>query len=163
MDEARIVKMAQELASHLVPGDLDQTLRRITVAAVEVLPDVDLASITVKHSDGSLQTYAPTDDVLLALDAAQYDLREGPCYDAAVETAHRVAPDLEHDERYARYAPRALAAGIRAQAGIRLFETPDDAQGALNLYSRRVGFLRGHGHPRRALPAPGRDGDPVRR
>jgi hypothetical protein len=139
VDEARITQMAQALADRLVPGDLDHTLRRITAAAVEVLPGVDFASITVKHGDDSLQTYAPTDEVLLGLDAAQYDLREGPCYDAAVETAPRVAPDLERDGRYSSYAPLAVATGIRAQAGIRLFDTPAGAQGALNLYSGTVG------------------------
>src|SRR4051794_3481547 len=82
VDEARIVQMAQELADQLAPGDLDETLRRITMAAVEVLPDVDLASITMKHSDDTLQTYAPTDDLLKGIDQAQYDLREGPCYDS---------------------------------------------------------------------------------
>jgi hypothetical protein len=59
-------------------GHLDQTLRRITAAAVEVLPEVEYASITVKHADGELETFAPTDDLLWGIDAAQYDLRKGP-------------------------------------------------------------------------------------
>jgi GAF domain-containing protein len=139
MDESRVVEMAQDLSSRLTPGDLDQTLRRITEAAVEVLPQVHLASITVKHRDGRLETIAPTSDVLIGVDAAQYDLQEGPCYDAAVDVAHRVSPDLATDERYRNYGPVAVAAGIRAQAGIRLFDTPQEAQGALNLYSREVG------------------------
>jgi GAF domain-containing protein len=49
-----------------------------------------------------------------------------------------VSPNLAADERFPRYAPAALAHGIRAQAGIRLFEGPR-SQGALNLYSTRVG------------------------
>ena len=139
MDEAEVVRMARELSTRLTPGDLEQTLRRTTEAAVAVLPDVDYASITVKHADGSLDTIAPTSDMLLGLDAAQYELREGPCFDAAVEVAHRTAPDLANDERYRSYGPVAVAAGVRAQAGIRLVETPQDAQGALTLYSRSVG------------------------
>lgn len=142
MDEADVVRMARELSSRLTPGDLEQTLRRTTEAAVEVLPEVHYASITVRHPDGTLDTVAPTSDVLLGIDAAQYELREGPCYDAAVDVAHRTSPDLANDERYPRYAPVAVAAGIRAQAGIRLFETPQDAQGALNLYSQSVGAFR---------------------
>lgn len=143
MDRSRVVTMAQELSERLTPGDLDQTLRRITDAAVEVLPEVDYASITVKHRDGTLETIAPTDDILKGIDAAQYNLREGPCYDAAVEASHRVCPDLTNDERFPRYAPLAVAAGIRAQAGIRLFDTPQAAQGALNLYSQQVGAFAG--------------------
>jgi hypothetical protein len=141
-DPAEVLQLAQELSTRLVPGDLDQTLRRITEAAVEVLPDVQYASITVKHADGSIDTWAPTHDMLLGLDAAQYDLQEGPCYDAAVEAAHRVSPDLENDERFPHYAPLAVAAGIRAQAGLRLFDTPQSAQGALNIYSTTVGAFQ---------------------
>lgn len=139
MDESRVVQVAADLSTRLTPGDLDQTLRRITEAAVEVLPAVEFASITVKHADGRLETMAPTSDVIIALDAAQYELREGPCYDAAVDVAHRVCGDLAHDERYGNYGPVAVAAGIRAQAGIRLFDTPQQAQGALNLYSTELG------------------------
>ncbi|CAA9343638.1 MAG: hypothetical protein AVDCRST_MAG34-1102 [uncultured Nocardioidaceae bacterium] len=138
-DVRRALQVAEELSRRLVPGDLDQTLARITSAAVEVLPEVDYASITVKHADGRLDTFAQTDDLLLGLDAAQYDLREGPCFEAAVEATHRVSPDLATDDRFPGYAPLAVAAGIRAQAGIRLFDTPKKAQGAINLYSARAG------------------------
>lgn len=138
MDNARIVDVARRLAQSLTPGDLDATLVQITAAAVEVLPDVQYASITIKHADGRLETAAPTDDVLLGIDAAQYELQEGPCYEAAVDTVHVTAPDLASDARFPRYAPVAVAAGIRAQAGIRLFEN-ESSQGALNLYSEQVG------------------------
>ena len=137
-DEAGLVEASRRLAAALRPGDLDTTLSNITAAAVEVLPDVDAASLTVKHADGRLETVAPTDDKLVRLDAAQYELREGPCYDAAVDTVHVTSPDLENDERFPRYAPVVLRAGIRAQAGVRLFESPEST-GALNLYSGRVG------------------------
>lgn len=49
-----------------------------------------------------------------------------------------VAPDLATDVRFPRYAAVALEHGVRAQAGLRLFDTPR-SQGALNLYSRQVG------------------------
>lgn len=138
--EAQTVDVMRRLAASLTPGDLDHTLARITAAAVEILPGTHYASITVKHADGRLQTFAETDPMLLGLDAAQYDLQEGPCYDAAVEAAYVVSPNLAADERFPHYAPLAVKAGVRAQAGIRLFETPrPSAQGALNLYSRDVG------------------------
>ncbi len=130
----------QRASVNLSPGDLDHTLERITATAVEVLPDVEYASITVRHADDRLETVAPTDDLLLGVDEAQYRLREGPCYDAAVERPHVISPNLAADERFPRYAAAAVGAGIRAQAGIRLFEVPSPkAQGALNLYSRKVG------------------------
>ena len=138
MDHARVLVATRRLADSLKPGDLDKTLAQITRAAIEVLPDVEYCSITVKHADGSLETVAPTHDVLREVDAAQYTLQEGPCYDAAVDTVHVIAPNLAADERFPKYAAVAIAAGIRAQAGVRLFDAPK-SQGALNLYSTRVG------------------------
>lgn len=137
-EEQRLVDASRRLAGALRPGDLDTTLANITAAAVDVLPDVSAASLTVRHADGRLETVAPTDDKLLEIDAAQYELQEGPCYDAAVDTVHITAPDIASDDRFPRYAPVVLRAGIRAQAGVRLFESPEFT-GALNLYSTRRG------------------------
>lgn len=140
MDQEDLVAVAGRLADALAPGDLDTTLSQITAAAVEVMPDVHYASITVKHADGRLETVAPTDPMLLKLDAAQYRFKQGPCYDAAVDAVHVTSPDLANDPRYPLYAPVATSAGIRAQAGIRLFDAKG-AEGALNLYSTQVGDL----------------------
>jgi hypothetical protein len=140
MSHDDLLDTLRRLADSLTPGDLDHTLSRVTAAAVEVLPGVHYASVTVRHADGRLTTAAPTDDLLLGLDAAQYELQEGPCYDAATDETYATSPHLAADERYRRYAAVAVEAGVRAQAGIRLFETPrPEAQGALNLYSREVG------------------------
>jgi GAF domain-containing protein len=138
MNEERLVDTARRLGEALQPGDLDETLRRVTAAAVEVLPDVRYSSITVKHADGSLETVAPTAPLLRTVDAAQYELQEGPCYQAAVEEPHITSPNLAADSRFPRYGPVAVSNGIRSQAGIRLFDSPR-AQGALNLYSDKVG------------------------
>jgi hypothetical protein len=144
MQEENVAGVARRLAQTLKPGDLDDTLRAITAAAVEVLPEVELASITVRHADGRLQTVAPTNEVLCAVDAAQHELREGPCYDTATDTVHVTAPRLEQDDRLPRYRKVALDAGIRAQAGIRLFESKGSV-GALNLYSRTPGVFENLG------------------
>ncbi|WP_432941615.1 GAF and ANTAR domain-containing protein [Kribbella sp. CA-253562] len=138
MNDSRLIETAQMLSKALTPGDLDHTLGQITAAAVQVLPMVDYASITILHSDGQLATVAPTDDMLLTVDAAQYEMREGPCYHAATDTVHVISSDLANDERFPRYAGVAISAGINAQAGLRIFDAPK-SQGALNLYSREVG------------------------
>lgn len=138
MGDDHLLEASRQLAAALRPGDLDATLASITAAAVEVLPDVRSSSITVQHADGRLETFAPTHDVLLEVDAAQYEFQEGPCYEAAVDSVHVTAPDLAADPRFPRYAPVAVRAGIRAQAGIRLFDAKA-SKGALNLYSDRVG------------------------
>jgi GAF domain-containing protein len=137
MDD-ELLDHARRLAHTLGPGDLDQTLRLITAAAVEVLPDVTMASITIRHSDNRLETVAPTDGVLRDVDAAQYALQQGPCYETATDEAYVVSSDLASDRRWPDYTEKALAAGIRAQAGIALFDGPR-FQGALNLYADQVG------------------------
>jgi ANTAR domain/GAF domain len=133
-----VIDAVHRLARTLRPGDLDQTLRSITSGAVEVLPDVDEASISVLREDGWLTTVAETSDVILELDARQYELEEGPCYQAAVETSHVISPDLANDERFPSYGRLAAERGFAAQAGIRLFDSTQ-GRGALNLYSHRLG------------------------
>lgn len=103
-----------------------------------MLPEVDYASMTILHAGDRLETVAPTHDLLWGVDAAQYELHEGPCYEAAAETVHVASPDLANDARFARYAVTAVAAGIRAQAAVRLFDGPK-SRGALNLYSLELG------------------------
>jgi hypothetical protein len=138
MHDEQLVETMRQLSKSLTPRALDETLRNITTAAVELLPEVEYASITVLHDDQRLETVAPTHEVLLPLDAAQYELREGPCYEAAASTVHIISPDLAADQRFPRYSSIAVASGIKAQAGLRLFQAPR-ANGALNLYSQTVG------------------------
>jgi GAF domain-containing protein len=138
MDQDRLLDAARRMADGLSPSDLDSTLRQITRAAVEVLPNVQYSSITVRHADGRLVTSAPTDDLLLRIDAVQYELQEGPCFQAAVDHAYVISSNLGADERFPQYGPKAVEEGVRSQVGIRLFDTRS-SQGALNLYSTRVG------------------------
>jgi GAF domain-containing protein len=67
-------------------------------------------------------------------------MHEGPCYQAATESGHVVSADLATDERFPRYGRVAVEAGIRSQAGIRLFDS-ERARGALNLYASEPGVF----------------------
>jgi GAF domain-containing protein len=138
MDDETLLQTARGLAQRVRPSDLDETLAAITSAATELLPHVHACSITVLRADGTLATAAPTDDLVLRLDAEQYRLHEGPCYEAATHTDQVVSSDLAADERFPAYGRAAAAEGIASQIGIRLFDTPK-SNGALNLYSREAG------------------------
>ena len=59
--EPTLTEIATGLARSLAPGDLDTTLGHITAAAVELIPDVVYASISVRHVD-RIETVQPTDD-----------------------------------------------------------------------------------------------------
>lgn len=136
--DEQMLAASRRLTEALRPGDLDATLAQLTHAAVDVLPDVEYASMTIKHADGRLETVAPTSPFILDLDAAQYTLREGPCYEAATETVHVTAPHIASDPRFPRYSREAVSRGVEAQAGIRLFDTTASS-GALNLYAVKPG------------------------
>lgn len=130
--------MSDQLRRRLAPGDLDATLQAITTAAVDLLPEVDFASITVNPRRGPIKAVAPTDPMIVRLDRGQYECEEGPCYEAATDSVHVVSSDLAAERRWPCYAPIAVAAGVNAQAGIRLFESRASL-GALNLYSSSAG------------------------
>lgn len=142
MDDSkdRALHVVGRLADSLKPGDLDETIQSLTRAAVEILPGVDYASISIRHQDGSLRSHALTADFLEELDESQYAMQEGPCYDGVTNNAFTVCGNLRADPRYPNYGRQAEAAGIRSQAGVRLFESAR-SMGALNLYSRTAGAL----------------------
>jgi hypothetical protein len=142
MDESpdRALAMAARIAEEVSGKDLDGTLQSLTRAAVETLPDVDEATITIRHEGGVIQSYAFTSEFLEELDAWQFDNAEGPCYDGVTDNALTVCGNLRSDPRYPIYGRRAADAGISSQAGLRIFESKR-ALGGLNLYSRSVGAL----------------------
>lgn len=126
--------MSQVAASLSEPGDLGETLQRITRTARETVPGAEHASISVRHSDGRLLTMAPTDPLTTEADGAQYELREGPCYDAVTDADVSYSPDLGADDRWPRYGPRARRLGFRSQLAIRL-GSRDGSYTGLNLYA----------------------------
>ena len=136
----RALSMAARIADSVSGHDLDDTLQSLTRAAVEMLPGVEEATITIRHVDGAIRSYAFTAEFLEELDAWQFDNAEGPCYDGVTDNAFTVCADLRHDPRYPSYGSRAASAGINSQAGVRLFESKR-VVGGLNLYSRSVGAL----------------------
>jgi ANTAR domain len=83
-----LIAVMAELHAALRPGDLAQTLRRVTDAAVELLPDVDGASITVEHEDGRFETAAATGSVEAGPEPAGDLSPGGP--DMAAGTAERL-------------------------------------------------------------------------
>jgi hypothetical protein len=128
--------MAAMAASLADGGDVEQSLRRITSAAIETVPGADLASISVRHDCGSMETVAATDPLACAADELQYELKEGPCYDAITAEAATRSSDLANDPKWPQFGPKAAALGLASQRGIRLQDRQGTVTG-LNLYSYR--------------------------
>jgi GAF domain-containing protein len=116
--------------------DLQSTLDAIIQAAVASLPEVDHVGISIVHRDGTIETMAGTDHLVWDLDALQYELQEGPCFEAIARTPICLADDPSHEHRWPAYTPRAVEREIKAQMDLRLF-TEEQTLGGLNLYSTR--------------------------
>jgi ANTAR domain len=136
--------MAAALAE---PGDLSQALQRIVVAATSTIPGADYASITVRHGDGRLETSVSTDPLVVEADEMQYELREGPCYDAVTSDTIAYSRDLSNDPQWPQFGPRVAKLGLLSQKGVRMGEYEGDIAG-LNLYARsRKAFEDSNGLP----------------
>jgi hypothetical protein len=74
------------------------------------------------------------------VDALQYELREGPCYDAVTKDRFVLVNDLAAAAyAYPRFGPRAGELGIGAQAAVQLVHNHQAA--SLNLYARTPGVF----------------------
>ncbi len=136
--------MSRVATSWSDPVDLDKTMDRITQSAVGVIPGTSFASISVRHDNGRLETFAATDPLVEQADALQYELNEGPCYDALTVEAIVSSSDLAHDARWPHFALGAHAMGISSQLAIGLAHRGKSFT-ALNLYSRDTGAFEGQG------------------
>lgn len=128
-DAQAFIELAEEM--HHV-GDLIQTAEHVVSTAREVL-GADHASITMFHGSHRLETIAPNDAVAGQLDQLQYELREGPCYDASWHGETLIVSDLLNDSRWPQWAPKAAANGIGGMMSVEL-ATTERRVGVLNLY-----------------------------
>jgi diguanylate cyclase (GGDEF)-like protein len=117
---------------------LDHLVQRI----VEILP-ISAAGVTLITADRAPHYIAASDDAALRFERLQTDVGEGPCL-TAYETEEAVAvPDLGMEDRFPRFAPLAVEAGL---AAVFTFPLRHDggALGALDLYRNSPGGLEPH-------------------
>jgi GAF domain-containing protein len=109
-------------------------LTELAFSAVRNVPGADFVSVSIRRED-ELETVAATDALARTMDHIQYELQEGPCYAAVTYDRFRMVNDLKSADEFPNYGPEAVRHGIRAQAGIQLFDTEGERAG-LNLYAR---------------------------
>jgi hypothetical protein len=136
VETQELIAVVNEVAAALqVPMDLQVTLCRITHSAAEAIPGIDYASISVTAKGGLIKTLAPTDPVANQADELQYQLGQGPCYEAVSGVPVVQVDDLAWDLRWPEYGPKAASAfGLGSQLAFQ-FRADPHARGALNLYS----------------------------
>lgn len=105
--------------------------------AVEIIEGCDLAGMSIVNPHG-VDTPAGSGDALRRLDSLQFELKEGPCFDALQTQEIVLGRDLANDARWPTWGPRvAKEIGVRSIVSYRLF-TAADTLGAMNLYSLRT-------------------------
>ncbi|MCD9874932.1 GAF and ANTAR domain-containing protein [Streptomyces guryensis] len=142
MDWARFAQQMAAMARDLLAQQsVDATLGRITHSATELVEGCAAAGILMLHGT-EVETLAPTEQLVVDSDNLQGRLGEGPCFDAARNTAgervFRIADFTREQPCWPAYAPQAHALGVGSMMGFLLF-TEDEELGALNLYSRKPG------------------------
>jgi len=114
-----------------------QMLDEAVEIAIEIIEGCDLAGMSIVNPRG-VDTPAGSGDALKRLDSLQFELREGPCFDALHVQEVVVCRDLATDARWPTWGPRvAKEIGVRSIVSYRLF-TAADTLGAMNLYSLRT-------------------------
>jgi GAF domain-containing protein len=134
--ESDFVQSIAEAARTLnQPRSLDETLQTIVEVACNSVPGFDQVGIATMHKKKArVKTRAFTGDLVLGLDEIQYGSREGPC-SAALQGPEAVSiSSLRGEQRWPRYVPQALAAGVRSQMAVKL-HLDENALGGINFYS----------------------------
>jgi GAF domain-containing protein len=129
--ERRLAAAAREMAAETSTED---TLSRAVAVAVDLIEGCDLVGVSVVHQD-RIDTPAANDETLRLIDEAQFEMRQGPCFDALQDFETVSSDDLGSDQRWPLWGPRMVEeARVRSCLCFRLFTT-GSSLGALNLYS----------------------------
>lgn len=147
------------------PRGLDATLQTIVEVACNSVPGFDHVGIATLEKNGRADTRAATGDLVLGLDALQYDLREGPS-SATLQGADAVSvSSLATEQRWPRYVAEAREAGVRSQLAVKLYldhgtlggitfystvhdEVSEDAQALARLFGTHAAIALGHAQER---------------
>jgi GAF domain-containing protein len=110
-----------------------ETIDQIVSFAVEAI-DTTYGGITLVKSNGrSFATVGATHQSVVEADRIQYELREGPCVDAAADAKIVVSSYVATDDRWPNWGPKASALGFNSVLSAEL-HARGRRIGALNLY-----------------------------
>lgn len=127
--------MAEAAQAINAPRSMDERLSAIVEAASNTIPGFDQASISLAYQGGRVHTRTGSSDLVEKLDRNQYEVEEGPCFEAFARLDVVTVPSIPQEHRWPTYTARAREAGVQAQMGVPLGSDGGTVRGALNLYS----------------------------
>ncbi len=127
----RLSALARDLQRQEDPHD---TLLGVVRAAVELIPGVEEGSISVVLGRREVRSEVPSGELPRAVDAVQNEVGQGPCLDAAFKQQTVRVTNMSREQRWPKFAARALEAGAASMLSFQLYVEGDNL-GALNLYS----------------------------
>ena len=131
-----LVSALAELARRMQQQeDSEATLEKVVEAAIALVPGAEEGSISVVTDRKKVQSWAASNDLARQVDELQNEVGQGPCLDAVFEQEVVSVPDLASEQRWARFAARAVEAGAGSMLSFQLFIDGGDL-GAMNLYAR---------------------------
>ena len=124
--------LAESLRAALSARSTNESLQVVIALASDIGP-CDQASITELGPGPTVRTIASSDDRAAKADLWQYQLGEGPTWDAVRSDEMIMVEDLPTDRRWPRWAPLAEGFGIGGVIAVPLYT--DTILGVINLYS----------------------------
>jgi GAF domain-containing protein len=136
--EVELAETFAQVARLLVEEqDVEKTLDRICLLAVQTIDGCETAGISISSAGRGVTSRSRTDDVPRVVDTIQSETQEGPCVDAIREHEVFITGSLSQEDRWPHFARRAHdETGVESILSLRLF-ADGDTMGALNLYSTR--------------------------
>ncbi len=140
VNEEKLSVVLSEFARTVITDfPIQAILDHLVTKIVDLMP-VSGAGVSLIGADNKSRYIAASDASALLFEQVQSDLGEGPCLAAYASAAAVSVPDLAADERFPRFAPAALDAGLAA-----VFTFPlgrgAASLGALDLYKNSPGAL----------------------
>ncbi len=132
---AQLGRLARLLQAEDDSGTL---LDEVVAAAVQIIPGVEAASISLVVDHRQVTSQHRTGALPERVDAIQTETAQGPCLDAAYEHRTVRVADMAHERRWPEFARRAHEAGAGSMLSFQLY-VQGGTLGALNLYNARAG------------------------
>ncbi|WP_445169928.1 GAF and ANTAR domain-containing protein [Mycolicibacterium sp. Dal123E01] len=132
---ARITEIARRLYARR--SHSGEAMSELVQHAVEELPGVEYANVTVTSDEFDVDTASATNPWAVRIDDIQRRHREGPCLSTAWHYRIVQVDDLVHEKRWPRFRAEALeSTPVRSIMAFQLFLT-GKSMGALNVFAER--------------------------